>query len=284
MSSSPAMKCQNCGKPCTLKCGKCQAMYFCGADCQKAQWPSHKAICKRVAQATEPHQWHLIVDGMGPIGPNWEYMKGARQAMESAGLHVVVVDVSKGGNIPEQLASIIRNKNPQSILMLGWGAGEADIEEDLCKSEDFKSSLVSWCRDGGRLLVQGERLAMFPWPGWFNLGWRSGDYCRTDHSCCAAATHWCDWYSNCASAVRTKYNVKACCLANVDPSDALYSTTDDSNTYSPVPGFGGRPVGTGQTAIAWSRFGEGTVSFFGDVNHEEPTLRTMAVIAARGQD
>ncbi len=33
-----------------LKCARCTRVYYCGAACQRAAWPAHKAECVRVAQ------------------------------------------------------------------------------------------------------------------------------------------------------------------------------------------------------------------------------------------
>ena len=34
-----------------LQCARCKAVAYCGADCQRAHWPAHKADCKRLALA-----------------------------------------------------------------------------------------------------------------------------------------------------------------------------------------------------------------------------------------
>lgn len=49
-SASQPKRCANCGatEGKLLKCKGCRAVYFCSADCQKANWQSHKAACKEV--------------------------------------------------------------------------------------------------------------------------------------------------------------------------------------------------------------------------------------------
>ena len=50
-------KCEHCGVtkgegPCKLrKCKGCLLTWFCGANCQKLAWPSHKAWCKQQQKA-----------------------------------------------------------------------------------------------------------------------------------------------------------------------------------------------------------------------------------------
>jgi hypothetical protein len=40
--------CDKCGKESTLhKCGGCGTKYYCGKDCQKADWKNHKEACKK---------------------------------------------------------------------------------------------------------------------------------------------------------------------------------------------------------------------------------------------
>jgi len=223
---------------------------------------------------------------MGPIGPGWDYMKGARRELLDAGVHVMVVDATKGSKIPEQVASLLLSKNkapPDAIIMLGWGAGGTDIEEEFATNSTFREAAKSWCRAGGRFIVQGERVGMFgDWPMWFDKAWKNGEYVRTDHRCFAAgpdAVHWWNEYANAKGAVTSTYNVKACMITDVEPADVLFGTADNAASYSLVPSMQGRSIGSGQVAIAVSQYGEGTVSFFGDVNFEDETLQIMAIVA-----
>jgi hypothetical protein len=38
-----------CGKPGLLRCGRCENTWYCGTDCQKVHWQSHKGPCKEAA-------------------------------------------------------------------------------------------------------------------------------------------------------------------------------------------------------------------------------------------
>ncbi|KAF2792660.1 hypothetical protein K505DRAFT_338493 [Melanomma pulvis-pyrius CBS 109.77] len=42
-------KCSYCGEPATLKCGGCKIDVYCGTDCQKLDWASHKTTCKEIS-------------------------------------------------------------------------------------------------------------------------------------------------------------------------------------------------------------------------------------------
>ena len=68
-------------------------------------------------------------------------------------------------------------------------------------------------------------------------------------------------------------------LMNVAPEDNLFSTLDETKSYSLVPMMSGQDIEGGQSAIALGKCVDGSVSFFGDVNAEDETCDIMAVIA-----
>ena len=41
--------CAVCKGPASLLCARCRKVAYCSTECQKADWPSHKAICKSLA-------------------------------------------------------------------------------------------------------------------------------------------------------------------------------------------------------------------------------------------
>ena len=44
--------CFVCFAPAHLKCSRCRAAWYCGAPCQKADWPKHKGLCGRAKART----------------------------------------------------------------------------------------------------------------------------------------------------------------------------------------------------------------------------------------
>ena len=38
--------CGQCNRPSKTKCSRCKLTYYCGVDCQKKDWSSHKKFCK----------------------------------------------------------------------------------------------------------------------------------------------------------------------------------------------------------------------------------------------
>lgn len=43
--ASPAVQLCLCGKPAVSKCGKCKLTAYCSRECQRQDWPTHKALC-----------------------------------------------------------------------------------------------------------------------------------------------------------------------------------------------------------------------------------------------
>jgi len=41
-------RCEICGTPTTSCCGKCKAVYYCSAECQRADWKTHRALCGKI--------------------------------------------------------------------------------------------------------------------------------------------------------------------------------------------------------------------------------------------
>jgi len=309
------MRCLACKKAdgALQRCGACRAVLFCDRECQRAAWKDHRALCGVLSKHVPPKgiasSVCLIVDGLGPCGPGWEVGVGQlERQLSKASVTAVTVDATEGKEIPFQIASLLSqqrvpsggedsrsssSKNVplgvDSLVMLGWGSGEEDLAREFGESDGFRDAVRAWVAAGGRFIVQGERMAYAcgDWPKWFDKRWSNGDYFRTDHVCFAEkqqgggddCVHWCKWYEGASGSVTGTYNVKAVMAEDVPAEETLFGTTDDSRSHSLVPFMAGRDIGPGQAAVAYGRFGEGTVSFFGDVNFEEPTLRIMSIIA-----
>jgi hypothetical protein len=267
-----------CVQSAPLRCGSCKSVSYCSVDCQKTTWKRHKQLCTAVTKsATSPANSCLILDGMGPLGSDDINTKPLVMELTSThNMQVSVVHLDDGFVTAEQIAAALDQGRFSTCIILGWGSGEVDIGDVYGKSDAFRSALVSWVGErGGRLIVHGERIsyAAGDWPTWFGLTWKSSDYCRTTHM--LNPNHWFRQH-----APYPTMNVKACLVTCDNRDDILFGPDDGAVTYSIVPGFGGRPVSTGQAAIALSKFGRGTVSFFGDVNCEETTIKTVGCIAA----
>lgn len=45
-----AGNCDKCKKPASNKCGQCNTIFYCSANCQKLAWPAHKSLCLMIKQ------------------------------------------------------------------------------------------------------------------------------------------------------------------------------------------------------------------------------------------
>lgn len=271
----------NCTNEATKRCSGCKAVRFCGADCQASLWNSHKAFCKSIAK--EPGATVLLLDGLGPLGPRAFYAKAVQAALARAGTGVATVDVTRKPGLFRQVGSALCELGRfTSCVALGLGSGGAEeAEQEFAESVAFREKLVAWVERGGRLLVQGER-DVGDWPGWFGRTWQCSDYRRTTHECRAKSrddVHWCEWYPEAEGSVTAGINVKAVMLKGVAAEDVLFGTSDSSVSHSLVPFMAGQEVEEGLAAVALGKVGEGSVSFFGDLNAENDTCAIMAVIA-----
>ncbi|KAL1963223.1 hypothetical protein VTN77DRAFT_8548 [Rasamsonia byssochlamydoides] len=156
---------------------------------------------------------------------------------------------------------------PKAILITDPGVTEKKQPKALLEH------LLAYVRSGGTSIFCCT-FSSFIRPSDFNqfsrtkldLPWEFGDYHRTtvhlnrsnlrarqilDHRPC----------------VYESYSQKAVFLKKVDPSAAVYLSTEDSRTESHV--FYLEKVDVGQTPVAFTRYGEGWLGYVGDVNTEE---------------
>ena len=51
MSDPDVHDCAGCGASCRTKCASCGGAWYCGPKCQRADWPTHKSVCKKPVAA-----------------------------------------------------------------------------------------------------------------------------------------------------------------------------------------------------------------------------------------
>jgi hypothetical protein len=209
---------------------------------------------------------------MGPSGPplfgdeTWndlgEYLlEPVQEALQNAGVKVATIDVQKGSKVPEQVGSILSEVETfSSCIAHKWGCGGLPIEYEFLNSKIFREKIVSWVGSGGRFIVKGSKLRGGNWPAWFGKYWKFDSYYRTDLEC--NRSHWCKWYYKAKGSIAFA-QAKSVMLRGVAPMDNLFNCCNFED----------------QCAVAVSKYGEGSVSFFGDVNKEKEICDIMAIIA-----
>lgn len=50
--------CAHCGKSCPSGCNGCWSVYYCSVDCQRADWPWHRVVCKQSSSSPPPPKYH----------------------------------------------------------------------------------------------------------------------------------------------------------------------------------------------------------------------------------
>lgn len=208
---------------------------------------------------------------MGPLGSGSFYAEKVQKALHNAQVEVAVVNILKGSKVTEQIISILSEvESISSFIALGWGSHASGFESMLqamiqtpLSSQDFGEAIVPWVNKGGRFIVQGVNPNNFSdWPKKFGKSWKGSGFSRSDYVCNGKSdddTHWCKWYHKAAGAITTaSYNAKAALISE----DNLF-----------------QDIETSESAIALAKYGEGSISFFGDVNSEDETCDIMAIIA-----
>ena len=294
-SSSGLMgPCVACGTPTSKLCGACKVVKYCSSECMRSHRKVHKTFCRALKAsagdgACAGRNHVLLVTGMGACGPEDFYTENARAALKAAGLRVTTYDALEPApdrsQAFKQIGLALARGRFSACIVLGLGSSGADWCFDFFTAPAFKSQLLEWVRQGGTVLFQGEGRAANTALGWFDKPWTCAQYTRTTHMCNAKGrqpSHWCTWYAAQDGAITCDISVKAVMLDNVPADEMLYGTVSGATRQSLVPMMAGDPIQMGLGAVAFGRYGNGALGFFGDVNAEESTCKIMAVLA-RGE-
>ncbi|GAA5968325.1 hypothetical protein JCM3765_000390 [Sporobolomyces pararoseus] len=65
-------KCEVCQTMSLTRCGRCQSVFYCGAEHQRASWPTHKTDCKRLA-AEKATPSSSSNDSLDPLSLNFTW-------------------------------------------------------------------------------------------------------------------------------------------------------------------------------------------------------------------
>ncbi|KAF1811490.1 hypothetical protein P152DRAFT_57788 [Eremomyces bilateralis CBS 781.70] len=113
------------------------------------------------------------------------------------------------------------------------------------------------------------------WGKW-ELGWKRGDYLRTD-------VHLNRGMASISLAnLPGSYSQKSLFLKNVVPGDSMYKPGADSQLQSRV--LPPEPVRQGQAAVAFTKVSQGWVGYIGDVNNEDGSQKVVMEVCRFAAD
>ena len=187
----------------------------------------------------------------------------------------------------KKLQAEISSGRVSTLILIGYGSGGGPQTEKPLSQ--MRVALVAWVRAGGTLLMHGERTAATSLQDWFGLShWKmEGDfYRRCEHLLNHAhplLPQLAAGADPLASRLEDRMSVKACMLTGPTATERVYATGADAVTESPVSFMSGVPVNPFMCAVALTQLERGHVAFFGDVNAEAPTIKTMLRMVAQLQ-
>lgn len=162
-TSSP-YRCSQCDqKPPSLSlCGRCKTARYCDHDCQKAAWPTHKAICVDVHG---PNYYHVppMKTGVDPAGPSNPLQLRTRPSLSDE--EILKLSTCEGV-VPTNGLSVAQIKamrevasNRIHISAVRWVfRGEKD--EDLCRKDQDEIAVLlkEWVYERSRTFAQIKAL------------------------------------------------------------------------------------------------------------------------------
>ena len=104
------LPCNNCHKiKKTNRCSNCKSVYYCGVECQKNDWTSHKYACERLAKLLKSKS----KNGKKPKENSEKEDKVVEELRIRKALKEAVIDRNVNVKVVEQLLESLSNKNPQ---------------------------------------------------------------------------------------------------------------------------------------------------------------------------
>lgn len=103
----PCNKCRKIKK--TNRCSNCKSVYYCGVECQKNDWTSHKYACERLAKLLKSKS----KNGKKPKENSEKEDKVVEELRIRKALKEAVIDRNVNVKVVEQLLESLSNKNPQ---------------------------------------------------------------------------------------------------------------------------------------------------------------------------
>lgn len=130
-------KCTLCKQPAKYKCTGCFLMWYCSAECQKANWEEHKDPCKE--KKAEYKEVKIVKGSL-----NFNYQTGKMAEMggmkkSAPSNSIVKIQVSLGGNAADAHFMMIYNKDRSINGLISSKESEFGAQlEELIRSKGFQ--------------------------------------------------------------------------------------------------------------------------------------------------
>ena len=99
-------KCSNCGKEASNRCSRCKSEWYCGKDCQKLRWKSHKEYCAKLANLEKENE---------PIQRNKNKNENENNLVESISMNKLIKEENSNLEIKNKKLQIKENTEENKL-------------------------------------------------------------------------------------------------------------------------------------------------------------------------
>ncbi|KAG6815296.1 hypothetical protein H0H93_010310 [Arthromyces matolae] len=159
--------CELCGKNMKSRCSQCLSVSYCGKECQREDWPTHKALCRSLKGGT----WSTLTFSHGETSPTNNMYRAVINRYDSPQDAIL--------ETPEDLDAVPPNTHEDKAFLVKFQISITQFGEDssMLLYDRQKSIQVYWLKaqdravfeEGERALTR-NRIKMYRWAR------RVGDY------------------------------------------------------------------------------------------------------------
>jgi len=122
--------CERCGAPSAFFCARCSAARYCGRDCQRAAWPSHKLDCfapeTRARQQALSEQMQQLLGAFGDVPLDFgDGDGGAGSDGGGGGAHSTPSEAARA-RAARELLQRLSPEYAEAVAAEGGGGGSGD--------------------------------------------------------------------------------------------------------------------------------------------------------------
>jgi hypothetical protein len=121
--------CERCGAPSAFFCARCSAARYCGRDCQRAAWPSHKLDCfapeTRARQQALSEQMQQLLGAFGDVPLDFGDGDGGAGSDGGGGGHSTPSEAARA-RAARELLQRLSPEYAEAVAAEGGGGGSGD--------------------------------------------------------------------------------------------------------------------------------------------------------------